>query len=63
VQFKAQPNVDPATVIKLIQTQPKVYSLDGQDKMRVKLELPGAAERLGAAISLVTALSQRALAG
>jgi transcription-repair coupling factor (superfamily II helicase) len=62
VQFKAQPNVDPATVIKLIQTQPKVYSLDGQDKMRVKLELPGAAERLGAAISLVAALSQSARA-
>ena len=60
VQFKAQPNVDPATVIKLIQTQPKVYSLDGQDKLRVRLELPGAAERLGAAMSLVTALSQSA---
>ncbi|HEX3897338.1 MAG TPA: transcription-repair coupling factor [Rudaea sp.] len=62
VQFKAQPNVDPATVIKLIQTQPKVYSLDGQDKLRVKLELPGAAERLGAAMSLVMALSQSARA-
>ncbi len=60
VQFKPQPNIDPATVIKLIQSQPRVYSLDGQDKLRVKLELPGTAERLGAAMSLVTALSQRA---
>ena len=60
VQFKAQPNVDPATVIKLIQTQPKVYSLDGQDKLlRVKMELLGAAERLGTAMTLVTTLSQR----
>ena len=60
IVFKAQPNVDPATIIKLIQAQPRVYSLDGQDKLRVKMELPGAAERLGTAMSLVTALAQSA---
>jgi transcription-repair coupling factor (superfamily II helicase) len=60
VQFKAQPNIDPATIIKMIQSQPRVFSLDGQDKLRVKMELPGAAERLGTAMSLVTALAQRA---
>ncbi|MEP6485091.1 MAG: transcription-repair coupling factor [Rudaea sp.] len=60
IHFNAQPNVEPATIIRLIQTQPKVYSLDGQDKLRVRLELPGAAERLGTAMALVTTLSQRA---
>jgi transcription-repair coupling factor (superfamily II helicase) len=59
VLFKPQPNLDPLSVIKLIQTQPKVYSLDGQDKLRIRLELPGAAERLGAAQSLLRALSAR----
>ena len=39
VVFKPQPNLDPMSVIKLIQTQPKVYSLDGQDKLRIRLEL------------------------
>jgi transcription-repair coupling factor (superfamily II helicase) len=46
-------------VIKLIQSQPKVYSLDGQDKFKVRMELPGAAERIGAAQSLLTALGGR----
>jgi len=57
VQFNPQPNIDPLSVIKLIQSQPKVYALDGQDKLRIKLELPGAAERLGAAQALLRALS------
>ena len=58
IQFKEKPNVDPAAIIRMIQSQPKVYSLDGQDKLRIKMELPGAAERLGTAMSLVTTLAQ-----
>jgi len=56
VIFKPQPNVDPMTVIKLIQKMPKVYGLDGQDKLRIKLELPGAVERLRSARELLIAL-------
>ncbi|HEY8012155.1 MAG TPA: transcription-repair coupling factor [Rudaea sp.] len=59
VLFKPQPNIDSLRVIKLIQTQPKVYSLDGQDKLKVRLELPGAAERIGAAQTLLVALGGR----
>jgi len=59
VLFKPTPNVDPMRVIKLIQSQPKVYSLDGQDKFKVRMELPGAAERIVAAQSLLTALGGR----
>ncbi|MGA9335916.1 MAG: transcription-repair coupling factor [Rudaea sp.] len=57
VLFKPQPNLDPMNVIKLIQTQPKTYVLDGQDKLKIKLDLPGAAERLGAAQQLLRALA------
>jgi transcription-repair coupling factor (superfamily II helicase) len=59
VLFKPQPNIDPMRVIGLIQKQPKVYSLDGQDKLKLRMELPGAAERIGAAQSLLTALGGR----
>ncbi|MGH8121767.1 MAG: hypothetical protein ACREPT_03260, partial [Rudaea sp.] len=59
VLFKPQPNIDSLRVIKLIQTQAKVYSLDGQDKLRVRMELPGPAERIGAAQTLLTALGGR----
>ena len=46
-------------MIKLIQAQPKVYSLDGQDKLKIRLELPGAAERLGTARDLLGKLGGR----
>ena len=58
ILFKAKPNVDPLTVIRLVQRQPKVYAFDGQDKVRVKLELPGAAERLRTAGEILTALGR-----
>ncbi len=59
IVFKPQPNIDPLRVIKLIQAQPKVYSLDGQDKLKIRLELPGAAERLGTARDLLGKLGGR----
>jgi transcription-repair coupling factor (superfamily II helicase) len=59
IVFKPQPNIDPLRVIKLIQSQPKVYSLDGQDKLKIRLELPGAAERLGTARDLLGKLGGR----
>jgi transcription-repair coupling factor (superfamily II helicase) len=44
VLFHANPDVDPMTVIKLIQTQPLTYKLDGPEKLRftVQMETPEA---------------------
>jgi len=58
IQFTPKPKVDPMTVIRMVQRLPKVYAFDGQDKLRVKLELPGAAERLRTAGEIVTALGR-----
>ena len=52
VHFLSQPNVDPMSVIRLIQSQPRVYSMDGPDKLRVRMELPDAASRLRTAKGL-----------
>ena len=57
--FAPKPNVDPLTVIQLIQAAPKNFALDGQDKIKVKLELPGAKERVRAAHELLTRLGQK----
>ncbi len=38
--FDEQPNVDPMRVIQLIQSQSKVYKLEGSEKLRVLKELP-----------------------
>ncbi|MEO5621867.1 MAG: transcription-repair coupling factor [Dokdonella sp.] len=59
VLFRPQPAIESLTVIRLIQSQPRVYSLDGQDKLKFKMELAGATERLRAANDLLALLGKR----
>ena len=56
VQFVEKPNVDPMAIIRMIQGQPKLYQMDGPDKLKLKLELPDAASRINAARGLFTTL-------
>ncbi|KGM55446.1 transcription-repair coupling factor [Lysobacter daejeonensis GH1-9] len=56
IQFVEKPNVDPMAIIRMIQGQPKLYQMDGPDKLRLKLELPDAASRINAARGLFTTL-------
>jgi transcription-repair coupling factor (superfamily II helicase) len=58
VQFVDKPNVDPLAIIKLIQGQPRLYRMDGPDKLRLTLELPGAPERVSAARGLLAVLGK-----
>jgi len=60
VQFIERPSVDPMAVIRLIQGQPRLYQMDGPDKLRIKLELPDATARLAAARGLLTLLDKAA---
>jgi transcription-repair coupling factor (superfamily II helicase) len=46
IVFRENPEIDPMTIIKLIQRLPRVYKLDGQDKLKITLDLPGATERI-----------------
>jgi len=56
VQFEKDPKVDPMAVIKLIQGQPRVFAMEGPDKLKLKLELPDAGSRLRTARDLLRAL-------
>ena len=56
VQFVEKPDVDPMSIIRMIQGQPRHYQMDGPDKLRVKLDLPDAATRFNAARGLLTTL-------
>jgi transcription-repair coupling factor (superfamily II helicase) len=58
LQFESKPNVDPMTVIQLIQKQPKHYRMDGPEKLRIKLDLPDAPSRLQAARGLLMSLQK-----
>ncbi|WP_027485382.1 transcription-repair coupling factor [Rhodanobacter sp. OR87] len=59
IVFREKPEVNPMTIIQLIQRQPRVYKLDGQDKLKVILELPGASERIRSAQELLVMLGAR----
>ena len=56
VQFVEKPDVDPMSIIRMVQGQPKHYQMDGPDKLRVKLDLPDAPTRFNAARGLLTTL-------
>ncbi len=59
VLFTPHPAIEPMSVIRLIQSQPRVYALDGQDKLKIKLQLEGASERLRAAQDLLASFGAR----
>lgn len=45
ILFAEQPNIDPGQIIELIQKQPWVFKLDGQDKLRFEKALATVEER------------------
>ncbi|MDX3931031.1 MAG: transcription-repair coupling factor [Stenotrophomonas sp.] len=57
IVFEAKPNIDPMSVIQLIQKQSNLYSMDGPDKLRIKHPLPLPEDRFNAAKALLTTLA------
>ena len=57
ILFREQPDINPAALIQLIQTQPRVYKLEGQEKLRIIRELEEPVERLDAARQILTTLT------
>jgi len=57
IVFEAKPKVDPMSVIRMIQQQPKLYAMEGPDKLRIRVPLPEAADRFNAARALLTTLA------
>src|SRR5579863_1783802 len=60
IQFGTDTPVEPLTVIRLIQQQPKTYKLDGQDRLRFSMELEDREQRIGAVESLLAQLVKAA---
>ncbi|WP_093286032.1 transcription-repair coupling factor [Solimonas aquatica] len=57
LDFAAKPNLDPMRLIKLIQTQPKVYKLEGQQRLHCYGNFEDAAVRLPRLRELLATLS------
>ncbi len=56
VEFEKNPKVDPAAIIRLLQSAPRLYKLDGPNRLRILGDMPDAASRLNAVRTLVEAL-------
>jgi len=56
--FDTEPNIEPMTIIQLIQSEPSRYKLDGQDKLRFIADMPDADSRLSILSAVLEALSQ-----
>ncbi len=51
--FGAEPNMDQMAILKLIQTQPQTYKLDGAEKLRIIKKMPEASDRFQAVEELL----------
>jgi transcription-repair coupling factor (superfamily II helicase) len=59
IEFEAEPNVDPLTLITMIQRQPQRFRLDGASVLRFTQPMEKAASRFEAVESLLTQLSPK----
>ncbi|NOQ93788.1 MAG: transcription-repair coupling factor [Methylophaga sp.] len=59
ILFDKEPNVEPITIIQLIQSEPARYKLDGQDKLRFISDMPDADSRLLALSKLLDKLIRK----
>ena len=57
VEFEEKPNIDPAAIIRLLQSAPRMYKLDGPNRLRILGEMPDADTRIAAIRGLIEALS------
>jgi transcription-repair coupling factor (superfamily II helicase) len=58
IEFVDKPPIDPGAVLRLLQSAPKRYRLDGPNRVRIVGELPDVEGRLRAANDFLSALGQ-----
>ena len=56
ITFSNSTSINPATIIRLIQKQPQIYQLKGQDRLIFKQEMPESKKRIEMVESLVKSL-------
>jgi len=56
VQFKENPDIDPAALIRLLQATPRVYRMEGPTKLRITTDLPDTDTRISVLKKVMSAL-------
>lgn len=59
IVFESKPNIDPVQIILLIQQQPKVYKLDGPDKLRFTQPFPSPESKIEFVTELLEKLKDK----
>jgi transcription-repair coupling factor (superfamily II helicase) len=59
IQFGDQAAVDPARVIRLVQSRPQAFRFDGRDRLRISADLEDGAARMAALHKLLDEISAR----
>ncbi len=62
LHFNEQTNIDTAQLINLIQSQPNIYRLDGQNKLKITQEMPDSIHRIDTLHRLLDSLTMRSAA-
>lgn len=60
VEFSSDPVVDPLTIVKLVQTQPQIYRLEGANHLKFVTDMENAEERLRTVDELLQRLTPAA---
>ncbi len=56
IEFIDKPNIEPARIIALLQSTPRLYRLDGPNKLRISAEMADGATRIAALRTLIEGL-------
>jgi transcription-repair coupling factor (superfamily II helicase) len=59
VEFSQKTQIDPGFIIKLIQSQPRIYKLDGPQKLKFNVPTESAKDRLELFNNMLTEFSQQ----
>ncbi|HID48185.1 MAG TPA: transcription-repair coupling factor, partial [Chromatiales bacterium] len=59
LRFEEKPDIDPMRIIQLIQSQSRIYRLDGNNKLRIQLDLPDADSRFHLLENLLEELGRK----
>ena len=59
IEFSADTRVDPLSIVKLVQTQPHIFRLEGANKLKFKLDLELADDRLNTITRLLELITPK----
>ena len=58
IEFIEQPNIDPGVILRLLDSEPGVYRLDGPNRLRIVEEMPDVEDRISALRKLLDLLAR-----